>query len=345
MSSSGTQPTPAALDVFGVGVYLPPAHDVRELAGRAGADTSGYRGYSKVRQAEGDDHPGPMAASALGAALIESGIDPGALSLVLSAGVSRDYPASWSVAAHVMQHVGAPSTCLGLDLSIGCLGTLPALEFATGYLAARGGGYAAVVAAERWSYTVDRSSTDVMSLWAHGDAGGAVVVGVNRPGDPLGRFCGAEFASDADLNGRILIPYGGTRNPVAPPGVSPFARQLSDHSRKEISARYQQGYRQAFLGLRRRFGIQPHRLVCNQIAPGFVAMVADIAGVGTEQVTITGDDSGHLGAVDILYGVRTLLDAKELDGPVALAGSASYGFGVGLLLPPDWSNSEAPAAD
>jgi 3-oxoacyl-[acyl-carrier-protein] synthase III len=284
-----------------------------------------------------------MAASALSPALTESGVDPGELSLVLSAGVSRDYPPSWSVAADVMRQIGSPSTCLGLDLTIGCLGTLPALEFATGYLEARGGGYAAVVAAERWSYTVDLSSTDLMSLWAHGDAGGAVVVGLNRPGEPLGLFCGAEYASDPELNGRILIPYGGTRHPVAPPGVSPFARHLSDQPRKEVNARYRKGYLQVFEGLRRRFEIEPHRLVCNQIGPGFVAMVTDISGVGADRVTITGNDAGHLGAVDIVYGLRTVIDAKELDGPVALAASAAYGFGVGLLLPPNWPSGDAAA--
>jgi len=316
-------------------MYLPPSYDIRELARQAGTDPSRYRGYARVCLAEDDDHPASMGTAALRQALAESGVDPGDLSLVLFAGVSRDFPPSWSVAAEIMHRSGAPAKCFGLDLTIGCLGTLPALEFAMEYLEARGGGYAAVVAAERWSYTVDRSSSQFMSLWAHGDSGGALVVGLARPGAAFGRFCGAEFASAAELNGRILIPYGGTRNPVPPAGISPFHRRLSDHSRKEVSARYIQGYCEVFDSLRRRFGVKPRRLVCNQIGPGMVAVLTDLAGVGEQGVTVTGDDAGHLGSVDILYGLRRLVDAAELDGPVAVAASAAPGFGVGLVVPPD----------
>ena len=43
--------------------------------------------------------------------------------------------------------------------------------------------------------------------------------GVDRPARL--EFVGAEFASAAELNGHVLIPYGGTREPLAPQDLAP----------------------------------------------------------------------------------------------------------------------------
>ena len=177
------------LSILGTGVWLPPAVDTRAYAASFGADPSGYRGWDHIRVATGDDdHPGDMGAQSLRQALDESGVDAADLKVVVSVGMSRDYLPSWSLATEAMKVVGAPSTCLGVDLTIGCLGTLVGLTTVLGWLMQEGGGYGAIVCGERWAYTIDRSQTELMSLWGHSDGGGALVVGLATPRASLGEY-------------------------------------------------------------------------------------------------------------------------------------------------------------
>jgi 3-oxoacyl-[acyl-carrier-protein] synthase III len=147
-----------------------------------------------------------------------------------------------SSAAEIMKAAGTRPATIGIDLTLGCLGTLAALNVAHGWLTVAGGGCAAIVTAERWAYTVDRSVTTTMTLWAHSDGAGALVVGLGTGDHALGVYQGAEFVSAPEMNGRVLIKYGGTRYPVAPPGVSAIEHALLvrirlDHAAGRLSER------------------------------------------------------------------------------------------------------------
>jgi 3-oxoacyl-[acyl-carrier-protein] synthase III len=304
---------------------------VRDLAIAQGADVSEYRGWANVSLGGPDDHPGSLCARALKAALADAGLPASELRLVVSAGISRDFPPSWSIAAEVMRLTGVPEDGVGFDLTLGCLGTLTALNTVLGWLGPDGGGYAAVVAAERWSDSINRGDAADRALWAHGDGGGAIVVGIDGGGK--GRFMGAVFTSYNALNGHVLVKYGGTRFPVAPADVDPRRRELGPTAGKEVSKLYQAGYSRVFEQLRTRFDVVPERLICNQISPGITARIGDIAEVPPERRVVTGHDVGHLGSADVILGLRRLLDAGDLDSPVAMASSVSHAYGAGLLLP------------
>ncbi len=323
----------AGLDILGVGLDIPPAGSTLALCQGAGADTSGYRGWGNVCIARDDEHPSTMGAAALRAALADAEIPADALSVVVSAGMSRDYLPSWSLSTEIMKTVGVSSSALGIDLTLGCLGTLAALNVALGWLSLAGGGYAAIVAAERWAYTVDRSSTATMTLWAHSDGAGALVVGLNTGDRALATYQGAEFVSAPEMNGRVLIKYGGTRYP-APPAASGNYRQVSGRPSREVRDRYLQCYAAALAALTKRFGVVPARLVCNQVTPGIVHRLTQLAGLPADAVAVTGDDVGHLGPADVIVGLQHLADRNQLDGPVAVASSTPYSFGFGLITPP-----------
>jgi len=131
-----------------------------------------------------------------------------------------------------------------------------------------------------------------------------------------------------------MVPYGGTREPVAPPGVDPFRRRVSERPRREIKASYDRGYQLAYRSLVERLGVEGTRLVCNQITPPTVQMIAAGLGFPMERVVVTGHGTGHLGASDAVVGLQYLLDHKELDGPVVVGASTAYAFGAGMLVPP-----------
>ena len=226
-----------ALSLYGVGLSVPESRPTIEVCLELGADVSNYRGWERVCIARDDDHPSTMGAAALDAALKDAGVAADQLKLVVSAGMSRDYAPSWSISTEIMKTVGVAPTCLGLDITSGCLGTLAALDLLLGWLAVRGGGYAAIVAAERWSYTVDRSIPETMSLWAHSDGAGALIVGIDVDGAPFLSYHGAEFVSAPELNGRVLVKYGGTRFPQAPDGTNANFRLLTKSDPKQVRAR------------------------------------------------------------------------------------------------------------
>lgn len=322
-----------ALSILGTGIYLPPARPVREVASAAGADVGNYQGWTNVCHALADDHPSSMGATALGAALADADVAPEELELVIFAGISRDYLPSYSVATEIMRCCGATGHCLGLDVAIGCLGALSALDMAQGWLGIRGGGVAAIVTAERWSYTVDHSSVASMGLWAHGDGAGACIVAMNTAHQSRAAFRGAEFTTQSDLNGTVLVKYGGTRHPVAPPGCNPAERLYMGGSRADIRERYARGYASSAQALRERFGIAPNRVICNQTAALFLAMIARVLGIPLENFLVTGHETGHVGSADLLIGLDRLLGSGSLDEPYLMAGSTPYAFGAGLLMP------------
>lgn len=325
---------PPTLSILGTGIYLPPARPVREIARAAGADVANYQGWTNVCHALADDHPSSMGATALGAALADAGVAPEELKLVIYAGISRDYLPSYSVATEIMRAHGATERCLGLDITIGCLGALSGLDMAQGWLGIHGGGVAAIVTAERWSYTVDHSSVASMGLWAHGDGAGACIVALNTAHPSRAQFQGAEFTTQSDLNGMVLVKYGGTRNPVAPPGCNPAERLFMGASRTDIRERYARGYASSAQALREQFRVAPNRVICNQTAALFLELIAHVIGIPIENFLITGHETGHVGSVDLLIGLDRLLRSGQLDEPYLMAGSTPYAFAAGLLLPP-----------
>jgi 3-oxoacyl-[acyl-carrier-protein] synthase III len=322
-----------ALGIFGIGIELPPRRDTRSLIAECGGDPSQFGGWRNICIADEADHPSDMAARALRQALAAAAIPPSKLRLLLSVGVSRDYPPSWSLATEVMRLVSAPATCIGLDTTIGCLGMLSGLHLALGWLTIDGGGYAALVSAERWSHTVNRSDVATKALWGHADGASAIIVGAGIPDRPLVRFLGASFTSHADYNGLILIKHGGTRYPVPTSAAQANGRLIKSIPPSELWENYRRGFSRALESLRARFEVPPSHLLCNQISPNVVSMVAEIAGVPRNRVCETGHETGHVGSSDIIIGLHQLLDDGKVDGPIVALSSTPYAFGAGLLMP------------
>jgi 3-oxoacyl-[acyl-carrier-protein] synthase III len=302
-----------------------------QVAADLGADVSVYRGWGSFCEGGADEHPSTMSAAALRLALEQASLSARDLKLVVSAGMSRDYLPSWSVSTEVMNLVGCGPHALGLDVTVGCLGTMAALNLALGWLATAGGGYAAITAAERWAYTVDRSSNDSISLWGHSDGGGALVVGVGAGQAVIASYLGSEYVTMSELNGRVLIRYGGTRFPAAPAGVN-FRTVSGSHS-AQVRRIYLEAYGKVFDRVRERFSVDASWLVCNQLSPGFVRSLPELGGVDADHVVVTGHRYGHLGPADIIAGIDQLLTAAAVDGPVLLGASTPYAFGAGLLIP------------
>jgi 3-oxoacyl-[acyl-carrier-protein] synthase III len=314
--------------------FLPALRSATEFAAAAGADTTDYSGWPTIPVAGDEDHPSTMNATALQEALQRAGVGADELSLVVSGGISRDYAPSWSIATEAMRLSGADDQCIGVDLTSGCLGGLLALDFANGWLRSRGGGYAAIICSERWTWTVERGDPTSRPFWGIGDGAAASIVGVGTDRLALAEFVGVEYCSVSDLNAQVLIRYGGTRNPSAPPGAHPHQRSVSDRNSKDVRKLYHKGYASAMDRARARFDLVPEQLVCNQITPSLVDEIAALAGVDAGSVVRTGELFGHIGSADLQIGVERLLRPGPLRAPAMIAASTPYAFGAGMLVPP-----------
>jgi 3-oxoacyl-[acyl-carrier-protein] synthase III len=272
-----------------------------------------------------------MGELALRQALQLAKVDVNDLSFVLSTGMSRDYLPSWSVAAEWMKNLGAPEHCWPLDITSGCMGSLVGLELALATLAMRGGGYGAIGAAEKVSYTIDRSKGEKNALWGLADGAGAAIVSLNRSRHPRAMFYGAEFISMSALNGTVLLKYGGTRHPSTPAGAEAATRELTPPPGIDLRSTYISGYTAAFNAMYARFDERPDSLICNQISDNMVKLIGQAAGVAPENVTVTGHETGHVGSADILIGLHRHLANGYVSKPITIAASTPYVFGAGLL--------------
>ena len=111
----------------------------------------------------------------------------------------------------------------------------------------------------------------------------------------------------------VLVPYGGTRHPVAPPDEDPQRRVLSSRPYEQLMAHYRASYERVAAQAIALADHRPDTLVCNQISPNAVDLIADALAYGPAQVIRTGTQNGHMGPADVLVGLGAV-SAYNLDG-------------------------------
>lgn len=312
----------SATFIAGLGVVLPPQHTVPA----AGDET--YRGWKKFRRAAEDDHPSTMGARALAEALAHASLEPADLSAVFYAGVSRDYLPSWSAAVAIMAELGAGPECVGTDLINGCLGALLGLELARRWLRGGEGRHVAVVCAERWASSIARDDAAQKRLWGNSDGAAAAIVSTSPLGAAL-EIAGVSLLDVPPYVDHVLVKYGGTRHPVAPPGEDPQRRILSSRPYEQLSEHYRTSYETVAARAIAQADHRPDTLVCNQISPAAVDQLAGALAYGPAQVIHTGAESGHMGPADVLVGLREAVD-RGCESVLAAA-SSPYSFGAAVL--------------
>lgn len=308
--------------VSGLGSFLPPQHEV------PGGGEGAAGGWPRYRRAGEPDHPSTMGARALSDALARASLEPADLSLVVYAGVSRDYPPSWSAAVAIMDELAVGTGCVGMDVVNGCLGAVLGLDLARRWLRGGDGRHAAVVCAERWAASISRDEGSQRRLWGHSDGAAAAIVSSTPSGLAL-EIAGISLLNVPRYVDHVLVKYGGTRHPVAPPGEDAQQRILSDRPYEQLREHYRASYQDVAARAIAQACLRPDTLVCNQISPGVVDLIADAAGYRPEQVIRTGTESGHMGPADVFIGLAQAVE--QSCSTILAAASSPYSFGAAVL--------------
>ncbi|HSW30038.1 MAG TPA: beta-ketoacyl-ACP synthase III [Longimicrobiales bacterium] len=150
-----------------------------------------------------------MAAEAARRALAAAGMDPGEVDVLVLATATPD---RWlpSTACDAQALLGCTNAA-AFDVMAACSGWLYALTVAEGYLAARRGEVALVIATEKMSSIVDWTDRSTCVLF--GDGAGAALL---KPANGSGRgILSSHHRSDGNLAHLLHRPSGGARVPMS----------------------------------------------------------------------------------------------------------------------------------
>ncbi|MDP2956622.1 MAG: beta-ketoacyl-ACP synthase III [Longimicrobiales bacterium] len=201
------------VEIVSTGRYLPDNIVTNDDLARR-MDTSDEWIYTRTgirsrRIAPDGIHAATMAAEAGRKALAAAGMGPGEVDILI---VSTATPDRWlpSTACDAQALLGC-TNAMAFDIMAACSGWLYGLSVAEGYLAARRGEVALVIATEKMSAIVDWEDRSTAVLF--GDGAGAAVL---KPANGSGRgILASHHRSDGNLANLLYRPAGGAVTPLS----------------------------------------------------------------------------------------------------------------------------------
>ncbi|MBX0329404.1 3-oxoacyl-ACP synthase [Oscillochloris sp. ZM17-4] len=209
-----------AIGIVAAGTYIPerslgPA-EIGRLAGLPEQVVAEKLGILRRPVPGPDDHPGAMGLWAAQDALARARIEPRELDVVLCTTEEyKEYPL-WTAGVKLAHDLGA-SRAWAIDVQLRCATTIAALQLARGLFAADpsvntiliAGGY-------RNGDLVDPRNPRTRFMLDLSCGGGALVL---RRGHPRNRLLGVSVLCDGSFSLDVVIPAGGTVEPITPEAI------------------------------------------------------------------------------------------------------------------------------
>lgn len=209
-----------SIGIVAAGTYIPAQRiGPAEIARRAGlpehvvAEKLGIEGKPVPGPA---DHPGMMALWAAQDALARAQIDPRAIDVVLCTTEEyKEYPL-WTAGVKLAYDLGA-TKAWAIDVQLRCATTIAALQLARGLFAADPGVSTVLIAGGyRNGDLVDPRNPRTRFMLDLSCGGGALIL---RRNHPRNRLLGVSVISDGSFSLDVLIPAGGTVEPISPEAI------------------------------------------------------------------------------------------------------------------------------
>jgi 3-oxoacyl-[acyl-carrier-protein] synthase III len=199
--------------ITGIGSYQPERilsnQDLEKMVDTTDEWISSRTGMKERRIAAPDEASSDMGIEAGKKALLASGVDAAQIDLVLVATSTPDHLMP-STAAIVQEGLGAVNAA-AFDLLAACTGFIYGLSVAKAYIESGMYRHVLLIASEKLSSIIDYQDRSTCVLF--GDGAAAAVVSSEGSGFSVDSVC---LGADGSLSDLIIIPGGGSRNPLTP---------------------------------------------------------------------------------------------------------------------------------
>lgn len=318
--------------VRGLGIYLPQRRQsAADIAAASGVPETVVRdklGIHGKTVPGTDDHSNAMGIRAARAALADAGIDPAQIDVLISITEEhKEYPA-WTAGIHAAHALGT-KRAYAYDLGQKCGTAVLALKLARDALVANPEMGAVLVAGGyRNCDLVDYRDPATRFLNNLAAGGGAAVVAREGPGFEI---LGAGFRTDGSFSEDVIVPVGGTREPLTADNLQRFRFTVPEPER--MKARLEERSLDNFVAVIReaceRSGVRTDSLayvaMLHMKRSAHEAVLARI-GVAAER-SIYLSDYGHIGQIDPLLSLMLARDQGRLrDGDVVVLCAAGIGY-------------------
>jgi 3-oxoacyl-[acyl-carrier-protein] synthase III len=325
------QARPAAR-ITGLGIYLPGRHhDARDIARASGVPEAIVRdklGLVRKTVPGPDDHSNAMGIHAARSALADAGVDAQALDLVISITEEhKEYPV-WTAGIHTAGQLGA-RRAWAFDIGQKCGSAILALKLAQDMMTADAALNTVLVAGGyRNCDLIDYRDPNVRFLYNLAAGGGAAVVARAGAGFEL---LGSAFITDGGFSEDVIVPVGGTRQPLTAANLGEFCFRIPDPAgmKDRLERRSLDNFIEVARSACARSGLAADDIAhCAILHMKRSAHDAVLARLGiAPQRSIYLADYGHVGQIDPLLSLKLARDAGRLrHGDACLLLAAGIGY-------------------
>jgi 3-oxoacyl-(acyl-carrier-protein) synthase III len=331
----GPDPVGAAVtgvSVLGLGSYVPSRIVTNDEVGApAGVDAAWIEAKTGIHQrrwASADEATSDLAAAAGRRALVDAGIRPDQLTLLVVATSTPDQSQP-PTAAFVQRAIGAVGAAV-FDINAVCSGFTFALGVISQMVAATGG-LALVVGADVYSRILNPRDRRTVILF--GDGAGAAIVGQSASHGGH-RLLATSLHSFGDLSDMIGVPAGGSRLPFGP-GVDADLRYFAMDGRG-VRAFVTERLPDIIRGFLRKNGLgfdDVQHFVPHQANGRLLADLVDSLAMPNARTHLTVEHLGNTGSGSIPITLAAAQDSGQLSrGDLVLLAGFGGGMAVGLTL-------------
>jgi 3-oxoacyl-[acyl-carrier-protein] synthase-3 len=317
--------------IAGLGIYLPRQHHTAaHIAAASGVPEAVVRekmGLTRKTVPGPDDHTNAMGIHAAREALKDAGITAGQLDCVISMTEEhKEFPV-WTAGIKTAHELGA-GRAYAFDLGQKCGTAVLGLKLASDMIKADGVGTLLIAGGYRNGDLVSYKDPNVRILYNLAAGGGAAVVTEDGPGFEI---LGSSFRTDGSFSEDVIVPVGGTREPLNGHNHEQYRLQVPDPA--GMKARLEGKSLDNFVAVVReaceRSGVTPPQLayaaVLHMKRSAHDAVLARL-GIPADRTTYL-SDYGHIGQIDPLLSLKLARDAGRLkDGDVCVLMTAGIGY-------------------
>jgi 3-oxoacyl-[acyl-carrier-protein] synthase-3 len=279
-------------------------------------------GISERRIAPDDMYARDMGAAAGGVALERAGLTPEDVDILI---ISTATPDRWlpSTACDLQAVLGCDNA-VAFDIMAACTGHIYGLSMAEGYLAARRGEVALVIAAEKMSAILDWEDRTTAVLF--GDGAGAAVL---QPSTDDRGILTSHLQSDGHLADLLNRPGGGAVDPLSQ-AVLDEGRHLLQMQGREIFKNAVRHMAEACNMALEKAGLTPDDvdlLVPHQANIRIIEATAKKAGFPMERVFVNVNKYGNMSSATVPIALDEAIEQGRV-GPGSIVLTVAFGAGL-----------------